>query len=74
MPDHRGGERRLPLRAAAAAGLAAITIAAASFGAAIGAQAGHHETLSELHRLCEAMPDIAHDNPSMCFHIEAMLP
>lgn len=50
------------------------TVSAAIGGAWVGTQIGESRALSELAGLCERMPDIALDNPSMCLHIETMLP
>lgn len=62
--------RRLPLLAVAAIG----ALTAAFGGAWLGAEIGETRALTELAGLCERMPDIALDNPSMCLHIETMLP
>jgi hypothetical protein len=49
-------------------------LTAAFGGAWVGTEIGEIRALSELAGLCERMPDIALDNPSMCLHIETMLP
>jgi hypothetical protein len=61
---------RLPLLVVALVG----ALTAAFGGAWVGAEIGETRALSELAGLCERMPDIALDNPSMCLHIDTMLP
>ena len=68
--ESRPASRRLPVLALVLAG----ALTAAIGGAWMGAEIGETRALNDLAGLCERMPDIALDNPSMCLHIETMLP
>lgn len=64
---------RLLILAVTLLGLSGGLIAGGVFGAWVGAQVGQTQKLTELQRLCDRMPDVAVENPSMCTHIRASL-